>query len=317
MPPAQLHHPDRRATTLLQVLQAASAPARDAPAPPGPGSADCRINLKQRIYRARLAMTSSAAATEYLAPLAEADHPDLWAGTVPDGVAMGFAARLEEACSLAPQPRADALPVDDVETLEGDALRKKKDLLVAAGEARIRFSRKGGVLLVGRSSDVHSEDCLWFEARRDYGTLDGFVGADDERPRLFSARFLKPIRFSRSSRTAELTLAGALGKGATGWECRVTFRGDEREAALHMQIELPRTADGWRLRTRVLGVPPAFCTHECEPVRELVDGPRGGFFADTLIRSCTLLKVGDQHVATPAAAAPPLPHRFRLGPAAG
>ena len=317
MAPAQFPHPDRRAATLLQVLRPDPEPLSEAPAPPGPGSADCRIDLKQRIYRARLAMADSAAAKEHLAPLAEDDHPDLWAGTVPDGVAMGFAARLEEACSLAKEAVVNTPPDRVVETLQGDELRRKRDLLVASGEARIRFSRKGGVLLVGRSSSVHSEDCLWFEARRDYGSLDGFVGADDERPRLFSARFLKPIRFARSSHTAELTLAGALGRGATGWECRVTFRGDEREAALRMQIELPRTADGWRLRTRVRGVPPTFCAHECEPVRELVDGPRGGFFADTLIRSCALLRVGDRRVATPAAAATPLPHQFRFGPAEG
>ena len=88
------------------------------------------------------------------------------------------------------------------------------------------------------------------------------------------------------------------------------------DAARGVAAQLPRSPHGWRLRSRLLGVPEDLARHACEPVRERVDDPRGGFLADTLIRSCGVLCVGDEQVATPAAAAPgPLVHRFELGPA--
>jgi|GEM_PF-4089596 len=307
-------HPDRRAATLLQVLRGGERPAEGASELPEPGSADCRIDLKQLIYRARSAIASAPSAAQHLAPLKEELHPDLWSGTVPDGVARGFAARLEEACSLASDPVSPDAPEELVELVEGKELRRKKDFLVAAGKTRARFSRKGGLLLIDRSHDLHSENCLWFEARRDLGTLDSFAGAPDEGPRLFSAQFLKPVQLACSEHTTTLTLAGTLGNGEAGWACRVSLYGDRRCDALHMTIELPRIARGWRLRSRLLGVPDQLAHHECEPVRERVDGPRGGFLADTLVRSCAQLRVGDQLVATPAAADPgPLVHRFCLG----
>lgn len=316
MPTTPQPHPDRLTATLHQVLASDDALPSNPPSPPGIGSADCRIDLKQWIHRARRAMAASPEAARHLAPLSEARHPDLWAGTVPDGVARGFAARLEEACSLADTwDEADA-PEPTVERHEGRALRRKKDLLVAAGRARVRFTRKGGLLLVVRDRDLNTENCLWFEARRDHGTLDGFVGAPDERPRLFSAQFLKPTEYVRTEHTTTLTLAGDLGHGRDSWGCCVKLRGDQRRDALSMSIELPRSPHGWRLRSRLLGVPEDLARHACEPVRERVDDPRGGFLADTLIRSCGVLCVGDEQVATPAAAAPgPLVHRFELGPA--
>ena len=59
-------------------------------------------------------------------------HPThLWAGTVQDGTALGFAAALEEAVSLAAPEPAPSLPDDPARTvcLEGKTLRRKKDLL--------------------------------------------------------------------------------------------------------------------------------------------------------------------------------------------
>ncbi len=313
---AQEPHPDRRAETLLQVLEGSQAAAAGGFRAPGAGSADCRIDLKLLIRRAERAMARSAAAREHLAPLARDRHPDLWAGTVPDAVARGFAARLEEACSLAPVDAAAAPEAepDGAEVVTGRDLRRKKDLLVASGGARARFSRRGGVLLVDRANDVHSENALWFEARRDEGTLDGFVGAADERARLFSAQFLKPTRYVTSAAADALVLTGSLGRGPVRWPCRVVLRGAAALEALCIDIELPVVAAGWRLRTRVRGVPATQLHHECTAVREQVDDERGGFVADTLVRACGHLTVGAEQVRTPAAAAPaPLHHRFWFG----
>jgi len=312
MPAPSQPHPDRLAATLLQVLQAeaAAGPATT----PSPGSADCRIDLKQRIYRAEQAMQRSAAAREHLAPLARERHPDLWAGTVRDGVAHGFAARLEEACSLAPDLLPEPSPTDELQTIEGRDLRRKKDLLVASGGARARFSRKGGLLLVDREHDLNSNNCLWFEARRDHGTLDAFVDAPDERARLLSAQYLKPVRYVTGKPSTELTLEGRLGRGVIGWPCRVIVRGRASDEHLSIDIELPRVVVGWRLRSRFLGVPAERLHHACTPVRECIDNARGGFVADTLIRSCAQLTVGDEQIATPDAADPgPLRHRFSFG----
>lgn len=312
MPAPQQPHPDRLAATLLQVLQGDTAPT--AARTPGPGSTDCRIDLKQWIHRAEHAAARSEAARAHLAPLARERHPDLWAGTVRDGVARGFAARLEEACSLA--PGHDAAPADDptAEVCEGRELRRKKDLLVASGGARARFSRKGGVLLVDRAHDSNSENCLWFEARRDHGTLDGFVAAPEERPRLFSAQFLKPTRYVTGKQRTCLTLSGRLGSGELGWPCEIVLTGDADDERLHIDIGLPRIVPGWRLRSRFLGIPAELLEHACTPVRECVDGPRGGFVADTLVRSCGRLDVAGEVVATPDAERPgPLQHRFSFG----
>ncbi|MGC6488721.1 MAG: hypothetical protein ACON4Z_13825 [Planctomycetota bacterium] len=313
MPTSPRPHPDRLAPTLLQVQAGASAAAGDY-RQPGPGSADCRIDLKLQLYRARRAAAAHPAAAAHLEPFGETEHPDLWAGTVPDAVARGFAARLEEACSLAPAaPQATHLTAD-AEVLEGKPLRRKRDLLVASGGARARFTRKTGLLVVDRARDVHSENCLWFEARRDLGTLDGFVGADDERPRLFSAQFLQPRRYVVSTAGAQLVLEGRLGRGPTGWGCRLTLTGAADRRELGVAVELDDAAVGWRLRSRFLGLPSGYVHHECEPVREVVDGPRGGFVADTLIRSCAKLAVGEELWETPAAARPgPLRHQFWLG----
>lgn len=314
MPAPQQPHPDRLAATLLQVLQGAEVPSSEAPRP-GPGSADCRIDLKLQIHRTRRCLEESPAAAAHLEAVAERLHPDLWAGTVQDGAARGFAARLEEACSLAP-PRRQADHPDEGELLRGPDLRRKKDLLVAAGGARARFTRKGGLLFVDRDAELHSENCLWFEARRDLGTLDGFVADVDERPRLFSAQFLKPRRYQAGEQVTTLVLEGSLGRGEIRWPCEVTLRGDRREHAVGVTISLAGAPRGWRLRARWLGVPAAAIRHECEPVREVVHGPRGGFVADTLVRTCEHLQVGDQLVATPDAGAPgPVRHCFWLGAA--
>ena len=322
MPAATTSHPDRLAATLANLSEAhAARPASAGPwRPPGPGAADCRIDLKLLSWRARLAAADAAAARRHLAAFPEREHPDLWAGTVRDGVARGFAVRLEEAIALAPARAplrrvcAEA-PADEV--LTRAELRRKKDLLVASGGPRARFSRRGGVLLVDRARDLHSENCLWFEARRDLGTLDGFAAAPDERPRLFSAQFLRPERYVTGPDGSELQLVGRLGRGPIGWPCRVTLTGLADADALRLEIDLATVVPGWRLRVRFLGIAAELLHHECEPVREVVDNDHGGFVTDTLVRSCSTLLVDGAAVDVPGAADPgPLSHAFSIGKAA-
>ncbi|HEB53400.1 MAG TPA: hypothetical protein ENI87_09120 [bacterium] len=309
---APLSHPDRLAATLANLDAAWAQRPPAGCAAPCAGAADARIELKLALWRARRAAARSAAAAAHLAAYAADEHPDLWAGTVQDGVARGFLVRLEEVAALAPpEPQA---PTIDGQTFAGKELRRKRDLLVASGGTRVRFSRKGGLLIVDRDRELHSTNALWFEARRDLGTLDGFVGADDERPRLFSAQFLQPHRYVQGADGAELELVGRLGRGPIGWPCRVLATGHRAERHVRLTIELPTVAPGWRLRARFLGVPAACVHHDCEPVREVVANDHGGFVADTLVRACGTLLVDGRTVAVPDAAAPRnLRHGFALG----
>lgn len=308
-------HPDRAAATLANLRDATAGAAGFAA--PGAGAADCRIDLKLLQWRALQACAGSAASREHLQPLARERHPDLWAGTVQDGVARGFAARLEEAIALAPPAPPRARPLADApgaKVLAGKELRKHKDLLVASGGARVRFTRKEGLLFVDREADLHSGNCLRFEARRDLGTLDGFVPAADERPRLYSAQFLQPRRYVEAGAGHELLLAGRLGRGAIGWDCELLLTGNPEEASVRAVLRIDNRQRGMRLRARFLGLPPAAIAHECTPVHEVVANDAGGFVAYTLVRAVDTLLVDGAAVAAPAASCQgPLEHVFRLG----
>ena len=315
MPAANLSHPDRLAATLANLPAAHDRRPSGTFESPGIGAADCRIDLKLLQWRALAAAKGSEAAQAHLDALPRNRHPDLWAGTVQDGVARGFAVRLEEAIALAPPDEAvPTTDATDAEVFAGKQLHRKKDILVASGGARARFSRRTGVLLVDRAHDLHVENCLWFEARRDVGSLDGFRAVPDERPRLFSAQFLRPVRYVKADSHAELVLAGRLGRTTTSWPCRLRLQGFANEAALRVQIELSTPVIGWRLRSRFLGVPASRLHHACTPVREEVRTDHGGFVADTLVRSCSSLLVDGDPVDVPGAAQPgPVCHRFFVG----
>lgn len=317
MPAAKLSHPDRLATTLATLPQARAARPVGASATARAGASDCRIEGKLAQWLALRAAQQSPAAAEHLAAYSPEEFPELWAGTVQDGVARGFQVRLEEACSLAETTAPAEEPAqlgDPVTEFTGKELRRKKDILVASVGCRMRFSRKGGLLFVDREHDIHSKNCLWFEARRDVGTLDGFVGADDERARLFSAQYLKPKRFVQSRQFSMLELSGRLGRTAIGWPCRVVITGHAEQPNLQLTIELATTVPNWRLRSRFLGVPAELVHHHCTPVRELVTTSVGSFVADTLVRSCSTLLVDGQPVAVPDAQSPhAICHTFSLG----
>ncbi len=315
MPSESMSHPDRVAATLANLTDVRATRAGALFASPGEGAHDCRVDLKLLQWRALAAAERSARARARLTAFAAKEHPDVWAGTVQDGTARGFAAMLEEAIALAPAVPLPALPDDPVLTrvFAGKELKKKKDLLVASGGARVRFSKKQGLLFVEREGGVHSANCLRFEARRDLGTLDGFVGDEGERPRLFSAQFLQPQRYVQSPGWSELVLAGRIGRGPIGWNCELVLTGVEADPTLQMTLRLDNRIAGWRLRVRFLGIDSAAIVHECMPVREVVQSDAGGFVAFTLVRACGVLLVDGKPVAVPGAQCQGLiVHSFRL-----
>ncbi len=314
MPLLTKSHPDRAAATLANLV--ATPTGADATyEPPGAGAADCRIDLKLLQWHAERALANSAASRTHLLPFARDAHPDLWAGTVQDGTARGFAARLEEAIALAsPLPAAAALDPAAARTTQGRELRKKKDLLVASGGARVRFTRKEGLLFVDREAGLHSSNCLRFEARADRGSLDGFAPVADERPRLFSAQFLQPQRYVETADGQELVLAGRLGRSAAGWDVEITLRGRVDESGVRLTLRLDNRQRDVRLRARFLGLPLAAIAHECTPVHEVVANDGGGFVAFTLVRATGTLRVDGKPVATPGAQClGRLEHHFVLG----
>jgi hypothetical protein len=314
-----LSHPDRVARTLAE-LPAASAARGGEFAPPGVGARDCRIDLKLLQWRALAAMAQSEKARAHLAPWPLATHPDLWAGAVQDGTARGFAVRLEEAIALAlptPTSPTPTLPPTAARPVTGKDLRKRKDLLIQSGGARVRFSRKEGLLFVDRDGGQHSRNCLWFEARTCLGTLDEFAPAD-ERPRLFSAQFLAAQSFTEAATSRELVLAGRLGRGPVGFPITIVVRGDDAERCIQLRLLLEPRQPGWRLRARFLGLPRTAIRHECTPVDEVVANAAGGFVAFTLVRANARLRVDDGILDVPGAAMPgPLEHVFWLGADAG
>lgn len=304
-------HPHRLAATLAQLVPAAGT--FDAP---GTGSADGRIDLKLLQWRALEAARTSGRARERLAAFDPATHAQLWAGTVQDGVARGFAAALEEAASLAPA----AAPVDafaDAEglvDLKGRELVRKKDILVASGGARVRFGRKDGLLFVHREGGLHSTNFLRFEDRADRGTLDAPAFDEAERPRIYSAQFLKPARYRTCKAADELVLEGRLGRGNKGHACRIAVLGIRGEQQLRLTIAIDNRHADHRLRVRFLGIPATVVTHHCTDVGEVVHNDAGGFVAFTLVRSVGTLATANGTVATPAAQClGRIEHEFLLG----
>ena len=304
-------HPDRRARTLAdtQPVQGGGF------ALPEAGARDCRIDLKILQWKALRACAQSARARERLRELDPQQRPDVWAGTVQDGLARGFAVALEEAISLAPQttppPAPDPMHIQHV---TGKELRKRKDLLVKSGGARVRFSRKEGVLFVDRDADTNSPNCLRFEDRADRGSLDAFVAVENERARIFSAQFLQPLRYTTGKDFSELELSGRLGRGKNGFAVRMWIVGRDSESTVELRIEIDHRLRDHRLRARFLGVASTLIAHECQDVREVVQAPAGGFVAFTLVRAIGTLLVDGSPVAVDGAQCQGrITHTFRLG----
>jgi len=315
-------HPDRLAQTLAQRSALAPQAENEPHDPPGPGSADARVDLKLLAFATveALAERGTPAARARLADL-EGAH--LWAGTIQDGTARGFMVALEEAISLcAPPPEqpvdqgTDTQDVlDGAAVFEGKQLRRKKDLLVAAGGARVRFSRQGGILFVDRDADVHTDNCVCFEDRTDAGTLDGFEPLENERPRIFLPGFLTPMRFEQNRKRDALLLQGRLGRGARGYPCRIQLEGRKDEHHVRMSVAIENRHCGHRLRIRFRGLADSVpIGSRGTPGWERVESAGHRFLAATLVRSCGQLVVGDKTVAVPGAQCLGwIRHEFTLG----
>lgn len=311
-----MSHPDRAAVTLANADDVRAHRGSGPFTVPGPGAHDCRIDGKLLQWRALQAAAKSSRALTHLARFDATTHPDLWAGTVQDGTARGFAAALEEAVALANLDHAEPLPPDGPSpaVTTGKDLRRRKDLLVKSGGSRVRFTRKEGLLYVDREDGQHSANCLRFEARTDRGTLDGFVADEAERPRLYSAQFLQPQRHVQGKGFTQLVLAGRLGRGPIGWPVELTVTGIETEPTLRLRLRVDNRMAGFRLRVRFLGIPSAAIAHECTDVREVVQNDARGFVAFTLVRACGTLLVDGAPVAVPGALCHgTIEHTFRLG----
>jgi hypothetical protein len=307
-------HPDRRCATLAN--RPASAPV-DLVAPP-PGSSDSRVDLKLLTWRARRALANGATPAAR-ARFAAVDAPHLLAGTVQDGTARGVQLALEETidlCAWQEPPLAETCAIDgDAEVFEGKALRKKKDILVASGGSRIRWSRKGGVIVVDREHGVHAEDCIRFEDRHDRGDLDGFDGDPDERPRIFSPAFLQPLRLVQGKTLHRLDLVGRLGRRGDGHACSLTFLGRSDEPCVRMIVSIDHRLENHRLRVRFLGASTVDAIDaDGTPGFTVVQSGARVFVAATLVRAVGSLELGSERIPTPAAQCKGvIRHEFRLG----
>lgn len=310
-------HPDRLIATLAQ--RTAMPSATDACEPNAdhvPG--DARVDVALLLWRARRALATRGTPAAR-ARFAAIDAPQLLAGTVQDGVARGVLVALEETislCSGSESLPAESLPADDgAERFVDRDLRRKKDIVVASRGARVRWSRKGGVLFVDREHDVHEEDCIRFEDRSDRGDLDAFAQDPAERARLFSPAFLRPVLLVHGPTQHRLELAGRLGRRADGFPCTLVFLARPDEDFVRLIVRVRNTHDDHRLRIRFLG---------CRRVDAIEsDGTPGfvavhhdarHFVAATLVRACGRLRVGESSIAVPGAQChAELRHEFRLG----
>ncbi len=254
-----------------------------------------------------------------MARFAAIDAPELLAGTVQDGVARGVLVALEESASLcrgSEPPRAEDLPdPDDAEEFTGRDLRRKKDIVVASGGSRMRWSRRGGLQLVDREHEVNEEDCIRFDDRRDLGDLDAFAGDPHEKPRLFSPAFLKPVRLLQGRSGSRLDLQGRLGRRADGHPCSIVVLARADETQVRLIVRIDNQHDDHRLRIRFLGCRrPEAIESDGTPGFELVHAGHRHFVAATLVRACGRLRVDDELVPVPLAQCRgEHRHEFRLG----
>lgn len=254
------------------------------------------------------------AARERLAGL---DIPDLWAGTVPDPVARGFAVALEEALSLCdPLPAdadAEALTFEPTDALPARDLKRRREFVVSSGGARVRFSRKAGVTLIARAADVVANDCVRFEDRTDLGDLDRFVPAAGQRPRIFMPNFLRAEALWENEHGSRLVVSGRLGRRPDGFPCTISFEARASEAVVRMRVRVHNAHQNHRLRIRFLGVGKVV-HHAGTPGWERVHVGNRTFDAGTLVRSVGQLRRDSEIIEVPEAQCIGwIEHEFLLG----
>lgn len=301
-------HPNRYAATLAQV----HAVAGDFAAP-GPGSADARIDLKLKIAstRAALACRGTEAARDRLAAL---DHADLWAGTVQDACARGFAVALDEATSLCdPAPEDDAPPIEATDRIVGKALRKRREIALKTKGVHVRFARKTGTTVTDRRAGVSQPDCLRFDDRSDVGDLDGFEPAPGDRVRVFHPGFLQPRELVETGQRTRLTLVGRLGRAREGFPCEVELDARHAEDVVRMRVRVRNEHPDHRLRIRFLGVE-SVVRHRGTPAWTRVHVRGQSFIAGTIVRACGRLRTDREVIDVPEAQCFGwIEHEFLLG----
>ncbi len=304
------HHPDRRALTLAQRTADPFDPDVHL-APSASGDARVRLQLLAADAQHALATRGTDAAR---ARLEQLQTPDLWAGTVQDGVARGFAIALEEAISLCkPADAVAPLAFEPTDAITGRDLRKRREFVVKSGGARVRFSRRGGITLIDRKRDITPVDCVRFEDRRDSGTLDGFEPVAGERPRLFSPAFLQPSVLFESKAGTRLVLSGRLGRRHDGFPCELELEGRVDADAIRMTVRIENRHEDHRLRIRFAHTADTI-RHAGTPAWETVHARGVTFVAATLVRACGRLRVDSEIIDVPEAQClGRVEHEFLLG----
>jgi hypothetical protein len=174
-------------------------------------------------------------------------------------------------------------------------LRRLRDVAIASGGSRIRWTRREGLALIDRAAGLHAPSFLWFENRRDAGDLDGFRPARDDRPRRYVVPSLHPQAFAQDGDGgSELLLAGRLGRGRYGFPIRMRIVGRPDRDRVLIELAVFNDHDDHRLRARFLGLTAAACvsTEGSPPVVETVSGGRIEH-AMTLVRACTRLRIDE------------------------
>ena len=296
-PPAWVQHPDRIAPTL--AVRAAMLGGRPAEAA-GPERNDARVDLQLDRWWTERCLTARGnnAARARLEGL---DTPHLIAGVIQDGTARGLAVAYEEARSLCdPEPASDSVP--ELRARPEKEIRRLRDVAVASGGSRIRWTRREGLLLLDRSCDIHAPAFMTFEDRIDGGTLDGFEAVEPDRLRRFWPQALKPIALLEGEGRTELHLRGRLGRGADGFECGMRVIGEENRERVLVLVEVRNDRNDHRLRARFVGLPDPACivSEGSPPVRTIEVGGATGH-AVTLVRACGRLALDEpnRQVATP------------------
>src|SRR5262249_48786923 len=154
-------HPDRLAETLALIPRLRERAGPGPFAGPGAGSADARIDLKLLLWRTLGALHARGTRAAH-ARFAALDGEHLLAGTGRGGVGGGARVAGGGAISWG-EPQGEGGPPSPQERLPERELRKTRDVAVASGSARVRWTRKAGILLVDRERGVHAERCIAFE----------------------------------------------------------------------------------------------------------------------------------------------------------
>jgi hypothetical protein len=198
--------------------------------------------------------------------------------------------------------------------VSGKPLRRRREIVIASGGARVRFARKSGVTLIDRARGLTADDCIRFEDRGDAGDLDGFAPVAGERPRLFSPGFLVAQELLEGPDGTRLRLGGRLGRRPAGFACELVIEGRAVDDFVRLSVRVRNEHPDHRLRIRFAKGSAVAVRHRGTPAWERIRARGLEFWAATIVRACGRLRVDDEVVAVPDAQCLGwIEHEFALG----